>query len=261
MMQRVMAAGLVANDARIRLSRPLWARAKKHLAGLPRPANGFPFALVAMHIVRPGGASEPGRFSFDLSAHPQLVQESSRFLIRQQQLRCRGGPRFGLALRAQLDREARAVRHPTQCTSQRRAPQPGHRRNIAAVTRADATASCCAERQRPAVSKPSPRDWNKTPERVFRSNLRAAIPHVALRPRAARSARASGRCRRRTCVPASTSALCECGDRRAPAGSDRTPTCSAGVDRRTDRSQPSRCSRKKRAYSRTWRSPLESRRR
>src|SRR5258707_13044409 len=56
-MQRMICAWLVAHDAGVGLGRPLGTRVDKHLAGLARPADGLPLALVDVHrlarLVRP----------------------------------------------------------------------------------------------------------------------------------------------------------------------------------------------------------------
>ena len=46
--QRMVRTGREPENAGIWLGRPLWPRVEHHLAGLPRPTNGFPFELVAM---------------------------------------------------------------------------------------------------------------------------------------------------------------------------------------------------------------------
>ena len=52
LVQGVVCAGLVVHDARVGLRRPLRIRVKQHLAGLPWPADDFPFAIVTMDIFR-----------------------------------------------------------------------------------------------------------------------------------------------------------------------------------------------------------------
>src|SRR5829696_6351031 len=50
MVQRMMPACFVANDACVRFGRPLRTRVKQHLSGLSGPPDRFPFALVPVHI-------------------------------------------------------------------------------------------------------------------------------------------------------------------------------------------------------------------